>query len=207
MEESKNLKLARRAKAEENSEDAKLFYGKVREDDPENGEAKFYYAYYSLYEGTNGELPKRFSNLCTALISSIDLIKESALTKEEQINVIEDIVNHFVPETWAENRYMNSKNSANVTVFSTSAISSVCREGMNALKVLGDKVNDLYVADPECKRIAVIAWKEYVSLAQKWYAYATQGEPEIYAEKIKQVDPSYEMPKKAGCISIANKKD
>ena len=45
MEENKNLRLARQARAENNSEDAKLFYNKVREDDPENGEAKFFYAY------------------------------------------------------------------------------------------------------------------------------------------------------------------
>ena len=212
MEESKNLKLARQARAENNTEDAKLFYNKVREEDPESGEAKFFYAYYALYEGTNGELPKRFSNLCSVLTSSINLVKESALEKAEQLKIIEEIVNCFVPETWAENRYMNNKNHESkvgdryVTVFDGNAITYVCKTGMNALKALGDQVSNLYVADPECKRIAVIAWKEYVSLSQKWYAYATKGEPEIYAEKIKQIDPSYEMPKKAGCISLANKK-
>lgn len=213
MEESKNLRLARQARAEGNTEDAKLFYNKVREEDPESGEAKFFYAYYALYEGTNGELPHRFSNLCTVLTSSIKLVKESAMEKAEQLNVIEEIVNCFVPETWAENRYMNGKNHENkvgdkyVTVFDANKITAVCKTGMNALKALGDQVSTLYLNDPECKRIAVIAWKEYVSLAQKWYAYAVKGEPEIYAEKIKQVDPSYEMPKKAGCISFANKKD
>ena len=93
MEESKNLKLARQARAENNSEDAKLFYSKVREEDPENGEAKFFYAFYSIYEGKNVEIPKRFSNLCTVLSSSINLIKESSLSKEEQIKSIEEIVN------------------------------------------------------------------------------------------------------------------
>lgn len=212
MEESKSLKLARQARAENNTEDAKLYYNKVREEDPESGEAKFFYAYYALHEGTNGELPKRFFTLCNVVSASIRLIKESAMDKAEQLKIIEEIVNCFVPETWAENRYMNHKNHESrvgdqyVIVFNSSAISSVCRTGMEAIKMLGDQVSNLYVADPECKRIAVIAWKEYVSLAQKWYSYATKGEPEIYAEKIKQVDPSYVMPKKAGCISLANTK-
>ena len=78
---------------------------------------------------------------------------------------------------------------------------------MKALKELGDQVEKLFVADPVCKRIAVKAWKEYVSLSQKWYAYAIKGDAEIYAQKIKAVDPSYEMPKKAGCISFADKKN
>ena len=35
MEESKNLRLARQARAENNTEDAKTFYNKVREEDQE----------------------------------------------------------------------------------------------------------------------------------------------------------------------------
>ena len=209
---SNNLTLARQARAENNSEDAKLYYGKVREENPSDGEAKFFYAFYSLYEGTNGEIPKRFINLCSTLTSSINLIKDSASSKEEQLNAIEEIVNAFVPETWAENRYMNSKNHESkvgdqyVQVFDYSSIKSVCTAGMKALKALGDQIEGLYISDPKCKQLAVIAWKEYVSLSQKWYAYAIKGDAEIYAEKIKKVDPAYEMPKKAGCISFGNKK-
>lgn len=210
MEESKNLKLARQARADDNSEDAKLFYNKVREEDPENGEAKFFYAFYSIYEGKNGEIPTRFSNLCTVLTSSINLIKESSLSKEEQLKSIEEIVNAFVPETWAENRYMSKKNHETkigdeyVTVFENSDIRFVCTTGMKTLKALGDQIEKLYLADPKCKQIAAIAWKEYVALSQKWYAYAVKGDAEIYTEKIKKVDPSYEMPKKANCCTTSN---
>ena len=74
MEESKNLRLARQARAENNTEDAKTFYNKVREEDPENGEAKYFYAYYSMYEGKNGEIPTKFANLCKTLTSSINFV-------------------------------------------------------------------------------------------------------------------------------------
>lgn len=213
MEENKYLRLARQARAENNTEDAKTYYNKVREEDPENGEAKYFYAYYALYEGTNGELPKRFSTLCATLTSSIKLIEESSLSKEEKLKSIEEIVDSFVPEVWAENRYMNHKNhetkigDSYVKVFEMSSITSCSRTGMKALKALGDQVEKVFIGDAECKRLAVKAWKEYVSLCQKWYAYAEKGDAEIYAEKIKAVDPSYEMPKKAGCISFADKKN
>lgn len=212
MDIEKYLKLARQAKAENNTEDAKTYYNKVREEDPENGEAKFFYAYYSLYEGKNAEVYTRFTNLCKVLPSSITLIYESSLSKEEQLKSIEEIVDTFVPETWSLNRYMNHKNHETkigdkyVTVFDFSTVKLCCKNGMVAIKNLGDQIASLYIADPECKRLAVIAWKEYVSLSQKWYAYAVKGDAEIYAEKIKKVDPSYEMPKKAGCISFADKK-
>ena len=212
MEESKNLKLARQARAEDNSEDAKLYYGKVREEDPENGEAKYFYAYFSLYEGTNGELPKRFINLCSTVTASVKLVGASSMSKEEQLKSVAEIVDSFVPEVWTENRYMNKKNTETkigdsyVKVFDTSAIISCCKNGLMTLKALGDQIEKLYIADAECKRLAVIVWKEYVALSHKWYAYAVKGDAEIYAEKIKKVDPSYEMPKKAGCISFSNKK-
>ena len=141
------------------------------------------------------------------------MIKESSLSKEEQLVSIGEIVNCFVPETWVLNRYMNNKNHETkigdhyVKVFDNSSIISVSKNGMAMLKALGDKIDGLYINDPECKKLAAIAWKEYVSLSQKWYAWAVKGDAEIYAEKIKKVDPSYEMPKKAGCISLANKKD
>ena len=212
MDMEKYLKLARQAKADDNSEDAKNYYNKVREEDPENGEAKFFYAYYALYEGKNGEIPTRFSNLCKVLPNSINLIENSSLPKAEKLIAIEEIVSTFVPETWALNRYMNSKNhetkigDSYVKVFESYSIKNVCVTGMKTLKALGDQIEKIFSIDPECKRIAVIAWKEYVSLSQKWYAYAEKGDAEIYAEKIKKVDPSYEMPKKAGCISFANQK-
>lgn len=212
METSKNLMLARQARAEDNSEDAKLYYSKVREEEPDNGEAKYFYAYYSLCEGTNGEYEKRFANLCAAVSTAIKLVKDSYLPTEEQLKSAEEIVNSFVPEVWATNRYMNHKNHENkigdsyVTVFSASTIRYCCRLGMKTIKELGDQIEALYAENAEGKRIAAIAWKEYVALSQKWYADAVKGDAEAYAEKIKKVEPSYEMPKKAGCISFADKK-
>ena len=212
MAQSNYLQLARQAKAEDNSEDAKQYYNKVREENPESGEAKFFYAYYSLYEGTNKELPRRFVNLCSVVIPSVKLEKNSSQPKEEQLKSIEEIINAFVPETWSENIYMNKKNhetkigDSYVKIFDNSQITTCGKTGMETIRNLGNEVASLYGDDAEAKRLAVIAWKEYVSLAQKWFAWAPKGEAEIYAEKIKQVDPTYEMPKKAGCISFANKK-
>lgn len=213
MNVNKNLTLARQARKEGNTEDAKRFYDLTRIDDPENGEAKFFYAYYSLYEGKNVEIPSRFANLCKIVKPSIDLIKNSSLTKEEQLESLKEIVETFVPETWTINRYMNKKNSENkvgnsyVRVFDANAIKSCGANGMSAIRDLGNELEALYGEDAEGKNLAVVAWKEYVSLSQKWYAWAIKGDAEIYAEKIKKIDPSYVMPEKAGCISFSNKKN
>ena len=206
MEESKYLRLAREARAENNSESAKMYYQKVREEDPENGEAKFFYAYYSLHESTNGELPGKFVDLCNGVNSSIGLVKNSQQPKAEQLKMVEAIVNAFVPETWANYKYMNRKNHEQkvgdqyVQVFSWSDIIRCAKNGMRSTRDLGDEIVKLYPGDPEAKRLAAVAWKEYVSLAQKERDYAPEDDAEIYAAKVKEVDPSYEMPKKAGSL-------
>ena len=213
MEDSKYLRLARQAREENNSEDAKMYYGKVREEDPENVEAKFFYAYYAMYEGKNGEIPSRFSNICTVLFSSLKMIAQAPISAEEQLSIIEQITTTFVPETWALNRYMNHKNretkigDSYVTVFETSTIISCSKKGMMAIRDLGDEIVKMYPNNRQAGIIAAYAWKEYVSLAQKWYAWAPKGEAEVYANKIKQFVPEYEMPKKAGCISLADNKN
>lgn len=212
MESNKYLRLARQARAEDNSEDAKLFYGKLRENEPENAEAKFFYAYYSMYEGKNAELPTRFTNLCKSLISSVRLVKVASDSEEEQLATIQEIVSAFVQEPWSLNRYMNELNreekvgDSYVRVFEASEISSCSKEGMKAIRDVGDEIVKQYPNYAQANKIAIIAWKEYVSLAQKWYAYAPKGEAEVYAEKIKKIEPSYEMPKKAGCISFSDSK-
>ena len=213
MENSKYLTLARQARAEGNTEDAKNYYNKVREENPESGEAKFFYAFYALYEGKNGEIPNRFATVCQALGSSIKMVRNSNAPLNEQYATISEIVGAFIPETWSLNRYMNKKNretkvgDSYVKVFDSRAIVTVCKNGMFALRDLGNELEKLYNSDASAMEIAVLAWKEYVSLAQKWYAYAPKGEAEIYAEKIKKIDSSYEMPKKAGCISFSDKKN
>ncbi len=209
---NKYLKLARTAREEDNTEDAKKYYDMVRVDDPENGEAKFFYAYYALYEGKNGEIPKRFSNLCVVLKNSIKMVKESDCDDNEKAVVLNAIFDNFIPTTWSLNRYMNKKNTETkignsyVKVFDQTQIISVSKEGMKTLKDLGDYTASLFGSSQEGMKLAVKAWKEYVTLAQKWYAYATKGEAETYAAKIQKVEPSYEMPKKAGCISLADQR-
>ena len=213
MEDNKYLTLARQARADGNSEDAKTYYNKVREDDPENGEAKFFYAYFALYEGKNGEIPQRFGNVCQAVFSAVKMVKNSTAPVAEQYATISEIVNAFLPMTWTLNRYMNSKNretkvgDSYVKVFDQSSITSSCKKGMFAIRDLGNELESIYGGDADAMAIAILAWKEYVSLAQKWYAYPPKGEAEIYAEKIKKIEPSYEMPKKAGCISFSDKKN
>ena len=209
MSEQKNLLNARRAREENNSEDAKRFYDMVRTDDPDNGEAKFFYQYYALYEGKNGEIPTRFKNLTNTLISSVECVARS--NDGDKLEVLKAIVNAYIPMTWSLNRYMNNltvgTGSDRQRVLSSAEISGACVRGVTALYKLGDTIVSLFGDNGEAMNLAISAWKEAITLNQKWYAYKYEGYvAEDYAAKIQKVEPTYEMPKKAGCISFADKR-
>ncbi|MBQ9805335.1 MAG: hypothetical protein IJW49_02340 [Clostridia bacterium] len=205
--DNKYLELARSARKENNSEDAKKFYDMARVEDPENGEAKFFYQYYSLYEGKNNEIARRFINLINGIPSSIKCVVNSGADHAEKLETIREIVEAYVPMTWSLNRYMNNltvgSGQNRTRVLSNAEITSTCVAGVIGLYATGDLLQTLFNGDAAAMKIAAIAWKEGVSLQQKWYAYKYDGKTaEEYAEKIKKVEPDYEMPKKAGCISF-----
>lgn len=209
--DNKYLKLAREARNEDNGEDAKRYYDMVRTEDPENGEAKFFYQFYCLYEGKNGEIANRFANLCKVLVSSVAKVAMSSDSDEEKLDIIEAMTSTFTPLTWDLNRYMNKltvgSGSDRQRVLSNNDIVSVCRNGMQGLYDFGDAIEKNFLGNSRAMKSACASWKEGISLQQKWYAYGKKEDPEKYCAKVKKYEPEYEMPKKAGCISLADKKN
>lgn len=216
MSDNKYLKLARTAREENNTEDAKRFYDMVRIDDPENGEAKFFFQYFALYEGANKEIASRFSKLVNTLESTVTLIANSADSDEEKMEALTAVVNAYVPMTWSLNRYMNhltvGTGSNQQKVLPASDIAGAGIRGVSGLYNLGDAIEKVYGDNAAAMALAVSAWKEAISCHQKWYSYKINGKKNaeivpVYADKIKKIEPAYEIPKKAGCISAADKKN
>lgn len=208
--ESKYLIGARNARKENNSEDAKKFYDLVRTDDPENLEARFFYSFYSLQAGTNGEIPNRFLELCRTTISVIEDLSKKEDNDEYKQSLLKEIVDTFVPETWTIYAYTVDltvgEGNNRVNVIGADKRDRICKEGVKTLYALGDLITSGFSNLPQAKKLAVAAWKEGVFLSQKWYGSFKKEVTEEYAYKIKKVDPNYEMPKKAGCIQVAGKR-
>lgn len=206
-EVSKYLKLARAAREEKNSEDAKKFYDMVRTDEPDNGEAKFFFQYYSLYEGANKEISTRFLKIVNGLEGTVKMIAESSDTAEEKLTVLRAVVEAYAPMTWSLYRYMcnltvgSGENRQHV--FAPSERTMIRLPGIRGAYTLGNAVEKYFSDSPEGMAIAVIAWKEGVSLDQTFPTKDSKAEE--YAAKIQKIDSSYVMPKKAGCVS-GNKK-
>ena len=91
--QNKYLLLARRAREEDNAEDAKKYYDIVRTEDPDNAEAKFFYSYYHMYSGTVGDAVHNYLSLCKGIDSTLKMIVASESTAEEKKALIKAILN------------------------------------------------------------------------------------------------------------------
>jgi hypothetical protein len=89
-ETNKYLLLARQAKMEDNDEDAVKYYDMVRTDDPENAEAKFFYAYYRLMSGTQGEAYEMYTNLCKSVTTAKFLVFKSEEPIDEKLGLLKE---------------------------------------------------------------------------------------------------------------------
>lgn len=83
-EAKKALVLARRARENDNSENAQNFYGIVMQEDPDNWEASFFYAYYQATQCTMANISVAANTFKNGLDSSLRLIK--ALPDENEVD-------------------------------------------------------------------------------------------------------------------------
>lgn len=90
--ENKYLLLARRAREEDNSEDAKKYYDMVRTEDPDNAEAKFFYSYYKLMSGTKGHAYSDYVTFCNGIEPTLSMVMASNESYEDKKALVKSIV-------------------------------------------------------------------------------------------------------------------
>lgn len=204
--DNKYLTLARRAREEGNVEDARKFYDTVRTDDPDHVEARFFYAYYRLWDGTKGEAYNDFIKFCNATKSIVEAVADSDAETEDKVKLLADMqscikglpaaMSSIQIELWKvasdseKTKYNNQKKHCE-------------NMGIQCLYRLGDAIEDCFADNAEAQKIAVAAWKSGVAVQQQYpYCGIDKSLPEKYLPKIQKADPDYTLPKKAGCISF-----
>jgi hypothetical protein len=199
----KYLKLAKQAREENNCEDAKKYYDMIRTEDPNNPEAKCFYPVYRLWDGKKGEWYNNFCDLCNSVPNAVKSIAESDMIDEEKAVLLAAYFQELEELPLKCNRVLNDLNSNGSY---SSEIRKSAQIGMKMLYGFGDLVEQYFSGNAEAMKSAVAAWKAGVFRQQQWYGMGLDKTfPETYSTKIKKYDPSYEMPKKAGCVSFSVK--
>lgn len=203
-----NLTMAREMLMGGHIKDACTHYYEIKEGNPENAEAAFfadYLAFLLMIEENDGSAAARaLISMRKNVENTVKCIREAEfeddglntdLTSEQKQEVcrlllLSKMVEIYVP-------IIGFLFKKRIATSSTAIETSV-----SGLYALGDAIEKEFDAKPEFMKEAIVAWKEAVLLQRTYYAYKYGVNPEDYAIKIQKFDPSYTMPKKAGCVTL-----
>ena len=203
---NKYLTLARRAREEDNAEDARKYYDMVRTEDPDNVEARFFYAYYRLWDGTKGSSYTDFITFCKSTRSIVEAIANSDYSESDKERMLADMCASIkgLPAAMSGIQIDLWKVAPDSEKQKYNAQKKNCEKmGCELLYNFGDAIEVCFADKSNAYPIAVDAWKMAVAVQQQYpYCGIDKSLPEKYLPKIKKIDPDYTLPKKAGCISF-----
>ncbi len=199
--ELKNLyELARRAKADNNSENAQKYYEQIITKDPSSWEANFYTVYYQSMNCKIGEIGVAAARVMNCEDTVFNLIKNNVLDADEQRIAVDEVAARLISiSNMLFNAYKNHYDGIDAQIQNRFVQEyanncSLCREvayagGNNIISIFGDKYAD----------IAVECWKLGVRQHNILNGVFTdkQGNATVinsYNEKIKKYDSTYQAP-------------
>ena len=195
----KYLELARRAREENNTEDAKKYYDMARTENPDNTEARFFYPYYRLWESTKGAWYTAYIDFCN---SAINIIKSLGKDDEALVPVIFEAVKTLpASASKVQADLVNAAPNGGKAQYSNQW-KHCQRIGVEFLYKMGDALEKNF-AGTNAAKYAVEAWKQGVTYHRQWpYCGADKTAVDKYFEKITKTEPDFVLPKKAGCITF-----
>lgn len=204
VDNSENLKnlyiLARRAKEEDNYENAEKYYGMILQDNPENWEASFYQVCYKAMGCKVEEITSAASAVKNCLKNTLSLIarhvpnetgKENAYC--EMTNMAIKIASHFADAATQTLNGINPKKENQVVKKYTDSIFSSAQ--------ICYTLGDLYEPMPQLKKYSCRLWKKAIEIhveCIRHLPFLDQGSAEEilnkYSAKIKKINPDYKRP-------------
>lgn len=200
-DELKNLyELARRAKADGNSENAQKYYEQIIVKDPKSWEANFYTTYYQSMNCKIGEIGVAAARVANCADSVFKLIKENVSDADEQRKAVDEVAAKMISiSDMLFNAYKNHYDNIDIQIkdryvqeYANNC--SLCREicyigGNTIIDVFGDVYGD----------IAACMWKVGVKQHNILNGVFSdkQANAQViasYNDKIKMYDSSYSAP-------------
>ena len=206
LDKSKDLEnlytLARRAKENDNTEDALKYYEKILVEDPNNWEPTFYSVYYRALNCKVGEIPTVLSNINNCLETIFDLIKETC-EKKEISAAVDEVTTHTIlicSALYESAVKQLSSLSLGVSVMLIDTQKRSVVECINTLYHLGDLLEANF--EKKCAENSILPWVLAINLSRKsnHLLLMDKKKEEIektiqeYGTKIKKYKPEYEVP-------------
>ncbi len=200
-DELKNLyELARRAKTDNNSENAQKYYGQIIVKDPSSWEANFYTTYYQSMNCKIGEIGMASIRISNCEDTVFNLIKENVADPDEQRKAVDEVAAKLITiSNMLFNAYKNHYDGISSQIRhnyvqeyanNCAAARDIVYNGGNwIIKIFGDNYGD----------IAAACWKLGVRQHNTLNSVFTDKQLNAniikeYNDKISKYDSSYQAP-------------
>ncbi|MEE3494106.1 MAG: TFIIB-type zinc finger domain-containing protein [Butyrivibrio sp.] len=201
-DEIQNLyELARRAKNDNNSENAQKYYEKILIKDPSSWEANFYSTYYQSMNCKVGQIGNAAIMISNCEDTVLELIKNNVSDDAERRKAVDEVAGRLI--SIANLLFSAAKNHYDgigyqIQADYTQEMLNNCCSARNICYNFGNNVIN-YFGDEYGKSIAVPCWKTGIMMHNALIKYFAQKEANKtiimeYADKIKKYDSSYDAP-------------
>lgn len=193
MDIANALKLARRAKEDNDSEGAKKYYELVLLEDPDNWEANFYGAYFTAQSTTLQNIPSTASTFANKLKSALRLVKESIEDSLElKTTVTEMSAKVLGTAVFYRDNAINYRNK--FTDVGTSGSWIKC--ALELVVTFADNVEELFPDNEDLIKIAVGDWKAaFDSINNDRFLYFSGMDTfkKSLKEKVRKYEPDFRV--------------
>ena len=201
--------IARRAKDDNNGENAAKYYDMIMVKDPTSWEASFYVVYFRAMECKIAQIQSAAISVSNCIDTVLKLIKDNVSDKAEQKKAYSEVASRVMIIAsmlfnGAKNHYDGIDTQIRYNYLQewlNNAFAS-----MNCVYVLGDNLDAFFSADAEANRLAVAAWKQGITWHQSLIGNLADKEGNrntvnSYSSKIKKYDASFTAPQEStgGC--------
>lgn len=194
--------LARRAKDDNNSENAQKYYDMILPEDPNSWEAAFYSVYFKAMNCKIAQIQSAAISVSNCIDTVLKLVKEHVDGNDVQNTAIAEVAAHcIIISSLLFNGAVNHYNGIDSQIRSNYRAELVnnCCAARDILYTLGDQIDASFGDRKELQSLMVQAWKEGIADHKKVLAHLFDKELNNavinkYVNKIKKYDASYEPP-------------
>ena len=192
--------LARRAKNDNNSENAQKYYEQILVKDPSSWEANFYSVYFQSMNIKIYEIQSAAIRLTNCEDTVLKLIKENVTDKTESYNAVDQVGGALIRiGQMLHNSAMNHYNGIDINIQSKYVQELVDR--VSAVYDMAYHYGDLIISifGDDYGKIAAAMWKFGIGGHNSVMKFFTnkEGNKQViisYSNKIKKYEPTYQMP-------------
>lgn len=201
--------IARRAKDDNNGENAAKYYDMILVKDPTSWEATFYVVYFKAMECKIAQIRSAGNSVANCVDTVLKLIQEHVSSPSEREKAYSEVAMRVLDVATmlfngAKNHYDNIDGQIRSRYLQEWVNNAIA--AMNCAYLLGNNMDVLFPDDPKAKKLAVRAWKQGVA----WHQFlmgnlankeANRSIINDYITKIKKYEPSYSAPEEntGGC--------